>query len=276
MTIKKILFAILGILSFASMFFVREWKETGKIGKALSLVLSLVLFIFGLANFYVAAPDEITRAAAEFSDTFTEESHGALESHMPDVGTGWTEIIDVGLCALWINNDADNVDAAYAQAFGGCYTSEGSLVQTDDVMSSADYIVQILQVDGDNLDDVNILACRIQDSNNMYALRWNEDSSDLYKKVGGNWSTIDTNGGAVADGSIVELICDGTSISVEDDDVEILSAIDDSHTSAGRAGMGMGAVILVDDDVASQNLDNFEVNIIGAAPPEERRIIKIE
>ena len=63
MTIKKILFAILGIISFALMWVVSDWRKTGKLGKVSSAVLSLILFIFGLANFYFVAPEEITRAA---------------------------------------------------------------------------------------------------------------------------------------------------------------------------------------------------------------------
>lgn len=47
---------------------------------------------------------------AVFSDTFTESSHTTLASHTPDVGTSWTQIINVG-SDLAVNATDDMVTA---------------------------------------------------------------------------------------------------------------------------------------------------------------------
>ncbi|MCK4553441.1 LamG domain-containing protein, partial [Candidatus Parcubacteria bacterium] len=252
-------------------------KEKGELNKVLeelkdntpskfNLALSGKLFFAGIINKFFNAIAEIVLAAVEVSDTFTEASDTALESHTPDTGTGYTEVIDTGTCALWIYTSVDRLSGSASNSFGSCFSGQGSLCSEDTALSSANYEVSVLQQDGDTGDDTNTIACRIQDVNNMYAVRFNEDASDLYKRTTANgWETIDTSGGGIADGSTVKLICDGTSISVEDDDVEILSATDSSHAAAGKAGIGMGTVMVAGDDCSSQDLDNFTVNTLPAS-----------
>lgn len=204
-------------------------------------------------------------AAIEFEDHFTVDSDIDLKDHTPDTtGTGWSVIIDLTISRhIRVNSLLNLIDPSGAEANGGL------LYEGDDTMSGANYTVSILQVNGDTLDDTDIMCCRIQSANDMYCLEWNEAASDLYERVGGGWSPIDTNGGGIADTSIVELICEGTSISVEDDNSEILSATNSSHSSAGKAGIGLGAVITFGDDFSAQKLDDFMVTVEEALPEEE-------
>lgn len=191
-----------------------------------------------------------------FFDTFTESSNTILDSHTPDVGTGWTQIIEVinsGTSRLRVRANVDQLRR------NTCYTSEGALYEADDVISSADYEVRVRQVNGDIGDDPSILAARIQDPNNMYVLRWNESAAYLHKRVGGVWTTIAGPAGGISDGSTVILKVDGTTISAIDDSNTILSVTDSSHSAAGKAGVGMGAVVVSGDDCSSQRLDDFEV-----------------
>ena len=213
---------------------------------------------------------KVYAVGVEFHDTFTDS--GNLQDAIPDtVGTGYTEIIEVDGGDVRIINSRLEPNATGCGGFGA---SCGALCETDDTMSGANYIVEIYQTNGDTSDDTNQICCRIADASNMYCVKFNETGSNLYERVAGSWSTIDTAGGAIADTSTLELICNGTSISVEDDGSEILSATDDSHTSAGKAGVGMGAVITAADDFSSQALDDFVVTT--TAPPTVRRIIIVE
>lgn len=61
--IKKLVAVIVGIVFFILSKLVFRWEKAGLIGKSTTIILSLVFLIFGLASFYVAAPESITRAA---------------------------------------------------------------------------------------------------------------------------------------------------------------------------------------------------------------------
>ena len=75
MTIKKILFGIAGIVFLFFAKLVWYWKDAGLVKKSTAIILSLVLLIFGLASFYVAAPESITRAAdVDISVTIDSEN----------------------------------------------------------------------------------------------------------------------------------------------------------------------------------------------------------
>lgn len=209
----------------------------------------------------------IVVGAVEFEDHFGDAgAHTALKDWTPDTtGSGYTDLITVGSCDLYVDRYDDTIDGYRSDYTGGCGLSEGELDETDDTMSNADYEVKITQLDGDTSDDVNNLACRITDSTHFYVLLWNEDDSDLHDFDGTCSASLD-DGPGIADGSIVELICNGTSITVEDDGVEILSITDSTHTSAGKAGIGMGQIGCDSyHDVSRQILDNFVVNVTGVA-----------
>lgn len=199
---------------------------------------------------------------AIFNDTFTEASDTKLDAHTPDTGTGWTLVEQSDPNHdMKVNASTDTV----VRDGGGL--SDFALYSADATYPSADYEVTVNQVVGDTSDDPCILAVRIQDSNNMYAVKWNEDASSgqLYKRVAGTWSTLGTTFNGPANGSICKLKIVGTTLSFEDDGVELKSVTDSAHSAAGKAGLGEGALIVSGEDMSAQEFDDFTVNDLGAA-----------
>ena len=203
--------------------------------------------------------------AVEFKDTFVETVDKTLANHTPDTGTGWTPIIRVtaGDESMKVEADTDTVILETGSL------GDGVLYETDDVLTEDDYKVEVKVVNPDSGDDYCILAARIQNANNMYALQFNEDVFQLYKRTtAGGWVEIDTDkGGIVVAGDIVYLKVVGTTISAGVNDVEKASVVDESHSSAGKAGLGMGGVIISGGDMSSQEFDDFEVDTIPGFPP---------
>jgi len=101
-----------------------------------------------------------------FNDTFTEGANLTLASHTPNTGTSWTRIIN-NLSDIVINAATDRLAASISS--GGL--GDGALYTADVTYSSADYAAEITVVVADSSDDPCILAVRIQDANNMYAVR---------------------------------------------------------------------------------------------------------
>lgn len=217
----------------------------------------LVAFLFRDNTAY---PQLVLGAGVEFSDTFT--GSGELSIHSPDTGTGWSEII---------NNGNDIVISGNAiECDGGL--SDGSLYTTDDTMSNTDYRVEVDATDPDGSDDTNWIAARVADTNNMYAVSFNEDLFVLYKKVSGSWSALSSNqGGIVSPGDVVYLDVTGTTISAGVNDVEQVSVTDSAISSAGSAGVGIGNIGQGSgQDCSGQIMDNFVVTVAagGGGDPE--------
>ena len=215
----------------------------------------------GTVGRYILAKDP---PGVEFYDTFTEATITELSVHNPDTGTGWTRII------------AYESDLAVLNVQSSGYVGPpllgnvGTLYETDDTMSSADYDVEVTQVNGDTGDDYCYIAARIQGAGDMYVLQWNEDagSVELWECVGGAWNLLDSTwASGIADTSIVKLSVEGTTIKGYDDATEMFSITNSSHSSAGKAGIGAGDIGLgyISADLSTQEFDNFTVTVTGAA-----------
>jgi hypothetical protein len=203
-------------------------------------------------------------AAVNFSDGFTVASTISLQNQTPDTaGSGWTELIDNGGCDLKINAAGDYLSGGDSSTVGLCSADEGALCNTDDYVSTKNYEVSVTQTNGDTDDDMTYICCRIQDANNMYCLRFNESDADLVENTSGSWGIIENGGSGIADGSTVELICNGSTISAEDDGSEILSVSDSTNSYPGQAGIGLGDIGYVNDDASAQQIDNFQVNSLA-------------
>lgn len=207
--------------------------------------------------------------AAFFSDTFTEASDTDLASHTPTLGTSWTQVINVGT-NLAILASSDTLSAVAAD--GGL--SDGALYTADVTYPSADYEAQVTVVTADTGDDKCVLAVRVQDANNMYAVQFNgtnsgtgTDRNIMYKRVAGTWTAVGSSFAAVADGSVVKLQIIGTALKFFDDGVEVASATVSDHSAAGKAGIGMGAVIVSGCDMDTQAMDSFSVTDLGTVTP---------
>lgn len=197
-----------------------------------------------------------------FSESFTDGDGTLLDAHTPDVGDSWTKLINTGTGDLAISGNALAANTAgYGASEGGLYTADVSY-------PSADYEAQTTVVTSDSADDTFILAVRIQDSNNMYALRYSIDVFELYKRSGGTWSVIGTDLGAVAalEGIVIKLQAVGSTIKTFVEGVEQHSVSDSTHSAAGKAGIGFGAVMVATDDCSTGVVDDFEVNTVASAP----------
>lgn len=210
--------------------------------------------------------------ATIFSDTFTAGADEELAAHTPDTGTGWTLLISVQngadapqtfiVCAA-----SDNIMSDDECNGGVAANSAGVLYTADTTYDSNNYEVIVTVVTPDTLDDVCIIAARIQDSDNMYAVKFSgtAGSGQMYKKVAGSWSTIGSSFNGPAAGSVMKFIVNGSTISVQDDGAEVATANDTSICLAGKAGLGYGAIITSTDDQSSQTFDTFSVNTLTSS-----------
>lgn len=173
----------------------------------------------------------------------------------PIIGSGWTQIVGGSSQQMRADSASDWLED------GSCGGNEASLYRIDDLLLSDDYEVSAIYRGTDSGNDYSILAARIQDVNNMYAFQWSTSRGELWVRNGGSWSQLggDTSGLARADEVILKV--EGSNISVLRNGAVIRSESDSTHTSAGYAGVGMGAVIESGADCSSQELDNFKVLI---------------
>ena len=189
---------------------------------------------------------------AEFFDNFYEADTTELSTHTPDVGSSWTEVLDVGTVQMDIETTLS------LEANGGL--SDGSLYKANKSTSWLSNQAAETQVrDPDSSDDSTILAVRIVDSNNFYALRFNADVFRIYKKTtAGGVVALGTELGAgqVAIGNKVRLEVQGTTLKAFVNDSELIS-LTDSDISSGSPGLGAGAVLLSGDDMSSQSFWDF-------------------
>jgi hypothetical protein len=200
-----------------------------------------------------------------FNDTFTVAVATDLAAHTPDTGTSWTQLQVTGSRFFQIVADLDALRAS------GNSGDSGFIYTADATYSTADYEVQVTFVTTFSTITPLYLMARIQDVENMYAVRIVSGASgmQLYKKVSGTWSTLGS-AVTVADGSVIKLSVNGTAIKVYDDGAEVISVTDSSISGAGKAGLGHGGgvelVTSTDDTRAVVMADNFSVNTLSSTP----------
>ncbi|MHA1400148.1 MAG: LamG domain-containing protein [Candidatus Heimdallarchaeaceae archaeon] len=191
-----------------------------------------------------------------FEDYFTEGGNPDLENHTPDIGNSWTKIETInsgGLIAYGALNQLRS---------NGTGTSKGSLY-TADITYPNNYYASMTMTYGDSADDTNTIAVRIQDEDNYYAVRFNTQVFQLYKVVGGTATALGSAQGAVAsNGDTIKLEIDGTTLTAYINGSSQQSETVTDHSSAGKAGVGMGANVVVTDDQSAQQLDDFRVEAL--------------
>lgn len=190
-----------------------------------------------------------------FQDSFTDSDGTLLNAHTPNVGTSWTR--------LWYSSGEIEIQGNTAVPNGGL--SDGAIYVADTTYSTADYNVKVTAVTVDSSDDSSYLLGRVQDQENMYALKWTTTVLTLYKKVSGTWSTLAARGAnAPVDGDVLELRFSGTSIGVYKNNTEIVTVTDSSISAAGKAGIAMGGgaeLVKSGDDMSDQQFDDFIVEV---------------
>lgn len=188
-------------------------------------------------------------AVTVFQDGFSQPS-GSIGMNVPDVGTSYTLLIQ-------ITGDIDTDGFGAAAANGS--TNEGAFYTLDATYPSADYSIKVTQNVSGTLDEQNILAVRVQDSDNMYAVLYNSASSQLYAKMLGTWNAVGASGLGVSDLSTAELDITGLTLRFLIDDSEELNETVSDHSLAGKAGIGMGAIVNAGDDMNAQEWDDVIV-----------------
>ncbi len=196
-----------------------------------------------------------------FSDAFSGLNGTELYFHAPEVGTSWTKLITTPNYAQILHCGDGTAGGNVTCTGGQTGFSAGTLYTADAPVYAANYEVQLTVVNAQIGDFSTIMAARIQDANNMYAVRFNSAAGggQIYKKVGGTWTALGSAFNGPANGSVVKFVANGSTLSFYDDGVLMRSVTDTGITAAGKAGLGIGAVISPSDDVDSQRFDDFRV-----------------
>jgi len=184
-----------------------------------------------------------------FSDTFTG-SFENITSHVPDIGTNWTQPINIGGCGMRANSTLER---------STCGANDGSVLLANASSTPQNVLISVEASSVDNSTNPSFVVCRYQDTNNFYAVQYTTSASTLYVKSGGTWTSLDS-GAAVANGSDLEFECSDDSFIFRDDGVDVLTATDSTHSSAGPSGLGIGAIRVSTDDATNQEFDNFSVD----------------
>lgn len=197
-----------------------------------------------------------------FNDTFTEAVQVNLEDHTPDTGTGWTKLWGTDTAIFFFIDPTNDVTAPTDELNKGCiYTADATY-------PSANYSVEA-DCNLDTYPKVVYLLARVQDQENMYAVRFASRSlnGQLMKKVSGEWTYLGDSI-TLSNGNL-KLEVNETTIKVYDDDIQIISVTDTDITAAGKAGIAAGGGAELEDstnDGSSVNtFDNFTVTDLGGS-----------
>lgn len=200
-----------------------------------------------------------------FEDNFDSAITEPLQDHSPNVGTGWTE--------LFADNAARDIqvlNASQGLRASGNGGNEGVILTAQATYPSANYEVSAVFKGSFNNVTPWYLLARVQDVDNMYAVRMVSGTNgiQLYKKVSGTWTALGSPA-TVADGSVVTLSVNGSTISVLDDTVEIINVTDSDIAAAGEGGLAHGGgselADLNDDVRATNGLDTFVITEISSS-----------
>lgn len=212
-----------------------------------------------------------------FSDTFTDSTGTELSAHTPDTGTSWQEIVDTLPGAFMeVRNDA--APGARANS-SGSFNSQAVAYVANPAPSVPDMRVEVtLNQFPTSTDDTAAIIVRVQDADNFYAFFLVTESGTarsvwLQKTLSGVSTALDTDFGVTIEaGDVISLEIVGTTITAKLNDVEILSATDSAISSAGKAGIYLGAYDdWADADISSlYRFDDFKVYEITS--DTERRI----
>jgi hypothetical protein len=93
-------------------------------------------------------------------------------------------------------------------------------------------------------------------------VRFNTSGSQLYKRVGGTWTTVGTAGGGVANNTVVKLQIIGTTLKFFINGSTAITATVTDISATGVGGLGMGRVMVSGDGEAGIQADDFMVRLV--------------
>jgi hypothetical protein len=216
-----------------------------------------------------------TKRDVFISDDFTEAVTTALQSHTPNIGSGW--IKSYAGTATNINVFGGGGYAIAASAG----TNVGFIYTTNATFSSADYEVSTNITSWTTGDDVLWVIFRYVDNSNFYGVRISLTGSDfrLYKVLAGVATIINssinitlTNISQTFKASVI-----GSAISLYLDSTLLGTWYDSDLTAAGKCGIGMGNInigITTDDIVTAWRLNNFKVQMYKQTDKEKVSYIR--
>lgn len=202
-------------------------------------------------------------ATTIFQDHFTEPSADTdLNSHTPDTGTGWTKVWGTGSSSkLQAKATPDDLET------GGSVANSGAIYSADASYPDADYAAEVKIVSGFTGTNRGYLIVRLQDQENMYALRFSTGATAtrLYKKVSGTWTALGSFVADPAAGDTVRVEVVGPTLRFFYNGVVKGFQVDTAITAAGKAGLAIGGgaeLAASTDDITSQIFDDFLVQTI--------------
>lgn len=206
-------------------------------------------------------------ATTIFQDSFTEGSDTALSSHTPDVGTSWSLVWQTGASSkatVIASTDRCRTDATVANS--------GVMYSADATYSTADYEVSAVISAGWTGTNKLYLIVRMQDQENMYALRIGTGASNtrMYKKVAGTWSAIGSFMTDPSIGDTVKIRVSGTTLTWYINGTLKDTQTASDHSAAGKAGIAMGGgaelAAATDDLLNTSAIDDFLVKDLVNGP----------
>lgn len=174
-------------------------------------------------------------------DSFTEASTDtALPSHTPDTGTSWTVAFSTATTAVLQAKQATDVCQASANE-----TGVGVTYTASPAPAGAEYDVEItiVNVDTSTSNRPWWLFGRYVDSSNYYGVGVRPTGLtdiDLRLRVGGVNSSLGTYNGGLSAGDVIKLEIRDATKRVYINGVQQISSADNSITSVGLAGLGIG------------------------------------
>lgn len=215
-----------------------------------------------VADLLIVDKKYTTASAKVFEDLFTEASYTLLTNHTPDLGASWSQLWQSNAAAFFVVDGGD-----FARP-DDTLSSQGMMFLADETPSSADYEVTVEVDAGFSGLNRGFILARVQDQENMYALRFTTGASvtRLYKKVAGTWSAMGSFKAGPSVGDLVTLRVQGNQISYRYGDDVIDVQYDSDITTAGKAGLGAGGgseMPASGDGVnSSSRFDNFLVSLL--------------
>jgi hypothetical protein len=206
--------------------------------------------------------DVIFASVLIFSDTFTVGTfdNTLLNNHTPDLGTSWTQLINVngssGIKAYGITNGAAPVSAVgtFQGSFYGANVSGGYAV--------ANYEVEVKSV----ITAIGLpitLGVRVSSNgNDGYFVRFYTGGSQLYKRVGGTWTAVGSAAGGVSNNATAKLQIIGTTLKFFINGTLTITATVTDISATGVAGLGMGRLMTATDSETGIQADNFKVTLV--------------
>jgi hypothetical protein len=165
-----------------------------------------------------------TPGFSTITDSFNRANNGATLG-TADTGQAWTNQVGV----LGVNSNTcypATLSANEALATLDSTITDVKVKLTPTTMSTAGRFASVVG--------------RYADNNNYYLAQTDTSNSQLYKRVAGTYTQLGSDAAAVAAGTVLELRCVGSTISLWGNGVELVSVTDTDLTAGTNCGVRVG------------------------------------